>query len=472
MKGIIHALSGLLLLAVPAVVQAQYAYSTNADGSIYTYSTNTDGSANIAAYSGPPWVVTIPTNINGLTVTDIGTDAFYDATNLASVTIPGGVTSMGDGVFLECAYLTNATISNGVTTIGNYAFYGCASLASVTIPESVTSIGMDAFYDCASLASVYFVGYGPYIDSSVFYGDPVTFYYLFGTGDGYDYITNAGNTNTITIIGYTGPGGAVTIPTNINNLLVTGIGDGMDSVFANTGVTSVTIPGSITSIGEGAFGNCSSLTNATISYGVTSIGVAAFIGSGLVSVTIPGSVTSIGDYAFESCFSLASVTIADGVTNIGKEAFVNCVSLASITIPASVTSIEDGAFQTCFSLASLYFTGNAPSADSTVFSEDPTVYYLPGTTGWDDFSANTGVATMPWNPVIQTADGSFGVQNNQFGFNITWASGLAIVVEACTNLTSPVWTPLTNVTLTNGSFYFSDPQWANYPTRFYGLVLP
>ena len=59
-------------LALPAAVQAQDAYSTNADGSIYTYSTNADGSANIVAYAGPPWVVTIPTNINGLTVTSIG----------------------------------------------------------------------------------------------------------------------------------------------------------------------------------------------------------------------------------------------------------------------------------------------------------------------------------------------------------------------------------------------------------------
>ena len=67
----------LLLLGLPAVVQAQDAYSTNADGSIYTYSTNADGSANIAGYAGPPWVVTIPTNINSLPVTSIGENAFW-----------------------------------------------------------------------------------------------------------------------------------------------------------------------------------------------------------------------------------------------------------------------------------------------------------------------------------------------------------------------------------------------------------
>src|ERR1035438_9657744 len=97
----------VLLLLLPAVVQAQNAYSTNADGSIYTYSTNADGSANIVHYAGPPWVVTIPTNINGLTVTSIGTNAFENNTNLTSVTIPNSVTSIGGGAFFQCVSLTS-----------------------------------------------------------------------------------------------------------------------------------------------------------------------------------------------------------------------------------------------------------------------------------------------------------------------------------------------------------------------------
>src|SRR5580698_3586665 len=100
----------LLLLALPAVAQAQDAYSTNADGSIYTYSTNADGSANIVAYAGPPWVVTIPTNINGLTVTTIGTNSFENNIYLTSVTIPNSVTSIGDEAFLRCTSLTSITV--------------------------------------------------------------------------------------------------------------------------------------------------------------------------------------------------------------------------------------------------------------------------------------------------------------------------------------------------------------------------
>jgi BspA type Leucine rich repeat region (6 copies) len=263
----------LLLLGLPAVAQAQDAYSTNADGSIYTYSTNADGSANIVSYAGPPWVVNIPTNINGLTVTSIGEAAFEGDNNL---------------------------------------------LTSVTIPNSVTSIGVNAFSECSSLASV-------------------------------------------------------------------------------------TIGNSVTSIGVFAFGSCFSLT----------------------SVTIPGSVTSIGVIAFGSCSSLTSV----------------------------------------------YFTGNAPSPnnDPNVFIEDTaTVYYLPGTTGWGAFF--DGLPTTPWflpNPVILNHSAGFGVQPGGFGFTISWATNASVVVEAATNLANPVWIPMSTSPLTGGSSYFSDPQWTNYPSRFY-----
>jgi hypothetical protein len=99
-----------------------------------------------------------------------------------------------------------------------------------------------------------------------------------------------------------------------------------------------------------------------------------------------------------------------------------------------------------------------------------TVYFLPGTIGWSSTFDNR--PTVLWNPLIQTSGGSFGLRSNQFGFDITGTSNLTVVVEACANLASPVWTPLQTVTLTNGSFYFSDPQWTNYPARFYGLGLP
>jgi hypothetical protein len=77
-----------------------------------------------------------------------------------------------------------------------------------------------------------------------------------------------------------------------------------------------------------------------------------------------------------------------------------------------------------------------------------------------------------WNPQIQTSGATFGVRTNRFGFTITGTSGLVIVVEACTSLTNPIWSPLQTITLTNGSSYFSDPQWTNYPARLYRLRSP
>ena len=109
--------------------------------------------------------------------------------------------------------------------------------------------------------------------------------------------------------------------------------------------------------------------------------------------------------------------------------------------------------------------------ESVFDGSNTTVYYLPGTTGWSNTFA--GVSAVLWRPQIQASGANFGVQNNQFGFNITNGSttNIPIVVEACTNLAGPVWIPLTNVILTN-SFYFSDPGWTNYPVRFYGLGFP
>jgi hypothetical protein len=95
-----------------------------------------------------------------------------------------------------------------------------------------------------------------------------------------------------------------------------------------------------------------------------------------------------------------------------------------------------------------------------------TVYYLPWTTGWS--TPFGGIAAVLWNPQAQ----NLGVQANQFGFTITGPSNLVIVVEACTNLVNAVWVPVATNTLTGGSSYFSDPDWTNYPCRFYRLRSP
>ena len=143
-----------------------------------------------------------------------------------------------------------------------------------------------------------------------------------------------------------------------------------------------------------------------------------------------------------------------------------------MTIPNSVTNIGNDAFESCTSLNGVYFKGNALSVGSPAFFYDTntTIYYLPGTTGWGAVLGSR--PTVLWNPQVQTGDATFGVRTNRFGFNIAGASNLVIVVEACSNLANPIWSPVRTNTLTGGSSYFSDPQWTNYPDRFYRLRSP
>jgi hypothetical protein len=295
------------------------------------------------------------------------------------------------------------------------------------------------------------------------------------------------NTNgTITITGYTGPGGNVAIPSTINGLPVTSIGD-QAFWFNCANLTGITIPDSVTNIGRFAFGNCSSLVALTIGNGVTTIGLGAFnVCHSLTNVTIPDSVLNLedgyytvgGGGAFYYCTSLTNVIIGNSVTNIGDSAFWFCTSLTNITIPRSVLRIGAHAFESCAGLEGVYFKGNAPSAGSmgfdqnNVFGNDtkPTAYYLPGTSGWG--STFAGIPAILWNPLTQTNDTSFGVRQNRFGFNITGTPDIPIVVEASASLAAQPWVPLQSSTLTNGLIYFSDPQWTNYPGRFYRIRSP
>lgn len=229
----------------------------------------------------------------------------------------------------------------------------------------------------------------------------------------YDFNTEAG-----AIRWYRGPGGHVTIPTQISNVPVTYI---MARAFTPcTNLTSVTIPEGVTEINRLAFDCCNQLRGLHVAprnsaYGsvdgvllnksqtalircpvakagsyavpktVTNVCALAFTYcTRLTNVAIPGSVTTIGYGAFESCSGLRSVTLAEGLSNIEDNAFAHCFSLAAVTIPKSVTHIGPGAFWSCRNLTGVYFQGNPPPLSSALFGEvsRATNYYLPGTVGW------------------------------------------------------------------------------------------
>ena len=125
------------------------------------------------------------------------------------------------------------------------------------------------------------------------------------------------------------------------------------------GLTSITIPSSVTSLGTSCFEGCSRLTSITIPSSVTSLSRACFNHcSRLTSITIPSSVTSLGDYCFDGCTSLTSITIPSSVTSLGEACFYCCSNLTSITIPSSVTSLGgEGCFWDCLNLKTVYFEG-------------------------------------------------------------------------------------------------------------------
>ena len=140
---------------------------------------------------------------------------------------------------------------------------------------------------------------------------------------------------------------------------VTSIGD--SAFYECSSLTSVTIPDSVTSIGDSAFYECSSLTSVTIPDSVTSIGNEAFNGCSLLtSVTIGSGVTTIGYMAFYDCHHLTSINIPDSVTSIGEQAFLGCTSLISVTIGSGVTSIGNSAFENCTGLTSVTVEATTP----------------------------------------------------------------------------------------------------------------
>jgi hypothetical protein len=494
-------LLGLLLLGATASAQAQYTYFTNADNTL-----------TITGYTGSGGALTIPSNIDGVIVTRIG-DFAFDGSGLTDVILPVGVTNIGQAAFGNTPSLTNITIPNSVTSIGEAAFSGsglasmilpdsiaeietnifenCTNLTSVTVPGSVTNICDHAFSSCSGLTNITIPGSVTSIGTATF---------SFCSS-----LTNVTIPGSVTSIGYGAFSGCsgltnVTISSGVTSI-------GFDAFVDCSSLTRVNIPSSVTNIGQYAFSGCSSLTAITVdpanplyssvsgvlfnntqativgypgglsgSYtipsGVTTIGVTAFSScDGLTSVTIPTGVITIEDYAFSSCSGLTNVTISDGVTSIDTYAFAYCSNLTSVTIPSSVTHTEVSLFESCTHLTSVFVTGNADTNANWFYGDtNVTVYYLPGTSGWS--STFSGFPTMLWNPLIQTADGSFGISSNQFGFNITSTNNLPVLVEACSNLAHPIWIPVTNIFLTNGLFHFTEPLQSTSASRFYGLGFP
>ena len=362
-----------------------------------------------------------------------------------TVVISADATTAFSGIYGQLTYLTN----NGVVTITKYTGAGNAIVIPGTIMGlPVVSISSEAFQYNLSLTAVMIPATVTNIDEAAFIGcsnltsiavDPANSFFSSANGVLF-------NKNQTTLVDFPpGLGGSYTIPPS-----VTVIGA---AAFYSASLTSVTIPDSVTFIGRVAFFGCLNVTN----------------------ISIGTNVDSIEDQAFQACTSLTSIRIPDNVTLIGGQVFCFCTNLVSVTIGTHLNDLFGDAFLDCPNLTGIFFAGDAPYTFGSLDSYDDTatVYYLPWTAGWPTPPTPFGGRpTALWLPQAQTRDASFGVRTNQFGFNITWAGDTVVVVEACTDLAHPVWTPVGTNTLTGGSSYFGDSQWTNYPVRFYRLRSP
>ena len=359
--------------------QIETCYRTTADGFLKTIQSLTAGGPHNVIVTGEltsSQLSTMATYIKNYSTRKINLD-------LSETT---GLTKINSDTFQSCTGLVNIIIPDSVTGIDWEAFENCSSLASITIPNSVTRIYSGrSFIGCSSLTAFNVSANNNYYSSS---DDGKILY----------------NKDKTTLLAYPSATGDVTIPDS-----VTEIGD--DAFYNCDALTSVTIPNSVTEIGDDAFENCGSLT----------------------SVTIPDSVTSIGSSAFYDCSSLESVTIGNSVTYIGSCAFYNCSSLESVTIGDSVTSIGSSAFYNCSSLESVYIT------DLTAWMNIKFEYASSNPLyNGADLYLNGSLVTDLVIPAGMTSIGSFAFYNYDALTSVTIGDGVTSIGEnafsGCDNL--------------------------------------
>ena len=452
-------------------------------------------------------------------VTKIGDQAFYCCTSLTSVTIPGGgSTGIGANSFYNCTSLTDLTISSGVQSVGDTAFANCTALTHVELPESVSRINSYAFQGCTNLAEVTILNKNATIGNYyvfrscspdlVIYGrkgstaetyaanNDITFAVYLPYSPDYNYYLDDDEKAVITL--YKGTDTQVEIPSAFDDIPVKSVGT--EAFANNTSVTSVTIPGSVTAIGNNAFNGCSALETVTIAAGngyysdFASIGDYAFrdctslatvstpnlrtltIGEGafynctdITRLDLLSKVTEIGDYAFYGCTNLSGTSAfsysLDGrlripsCTSLGSYAFENCASLSEVYFSDSITALEEGVFSNCTGLRTISWGDEVTSIGDKAFMGCTSLRSetIPGhvtSIGNEAFKDCTGLASVTIsNGVASIGDGAFegctGLTAISFPESVTTIGGGAF--SGCTGFTE-VTIPATVNGVGSGAF--------------------
>lgn len=304
--------------------------------------------------------IVIPTTYRGKPVTSIGKKAFFNKSDVDTVTLHEGITSIGEQAFANCSYLTSINLPENLTYIGQSAFNGCRLLScEIVIPDGVTEIPQSAFAYCAKIPKVT-IGKGVTTIGKTAFTDCKALTEIV-IPSGVDYVSEYAFCNCI----------------GVTDLIIeNGITEFGPYVFAgNTALVSVVIPDSVKIIGEGVFYRCSELKNVTLGEGVEKIGLVAFdetkiwadsptnevyLGRwflGLLdytvsSVTIADGTYGIASYALYGTPDVSAFVVADSVKIIGDYAFAEC-SMNSVVIGAGVEIIGEGAFENSGNLTSV-----------------------------------------------------------------------------------------------------------------------
>ena len=369
-KSILFTLMALLPLMASARVQVNglyYDLFSNDVASVARWYLNGD-----VKYSGD---VTIAESVESdgkiYPVLSISASAFTSCSGLTSVSIPNSVEAIGNNAFYNCTNLTTINIPNSITLIGKTAFYGCSSLTSIIIPSSVTTIRDDAFKGCYFEKQNFINNSSLDAEANNYWGAKIV-----------DSKENGFLIKDGILLEYAGNEASVTIPNSVTEI-------GECAFDGCKDLTSVIIPSSVTKIGYWSFRNCSSLTEITIPNSVTSIGFDAFLNcSNLTEITISNSMTEIGSGAFDGTAwyknqpdgvvyvgkivykykgtmpENTTISIKEGTIAINSYAFSSCSNLIGVTIPKSMTQIRYGAFYSCSGLTSLIVENGNTKFDS------------------------------------------------------------------------------------------------------------
>lgn len=371
------AFQGCALLETVRVADGNTAYRC-ADGCLIDIA----NSSLIWCLMGKTGACTVPEG-----VATICSYAFSDCLGVTEIYLPHSLRTIEARAFSGCAGLESIVIPDGTLSVGIYAFSGCKALKEITFPGSVTSIGPNVLYNCTSLEKIYCLkdsyAYNWFGGSSL-----LVEYVGYDPADTDDFTFEAIDGSTCRITGYTGDGGNISTPQySPDGLLVTAIGP---SVFSNSAsrdlLTGIRISDGVTEIDEKAFYYCNGLSHVTLPGTLTSIGAYAFSHcKELTGFTIPDGVKIIGDYAFQTSWRLNSVRLPEGLTSIGRNAFDGCTNLKSVAIPQTVEEIGKYAFNYCVSLMSFTFP-----ASLTQISENT----LTGCSGLQEIIIPEGVTAI------------------------------------------------------------------------------